>query len=108
MQVFKIMILSTTAILYVLKRLFDQTNLSLCLHCFSLFLIYRTTVKLIQVILVSSIIYSSSIVLWSLVCLVLNNLQVIFSILILLIIDLCVSYLLDTRKLILKLDLGCD
>ena len=64
-KVLEISILRITAILYVLKRSFFRNNLSLFLHCFWLFLIYRTTVKLIQVIIISLIIYSSSIVLWS-------------------------------------------
>ena len=51
--------------IYVLKILLDQTNLSLFLHLFLLLLFSQTTVKPIQVIIISLIIYSSSIVFWS-------------------------------------------
>ena len=44
---------------------FDKTKLSLFLHFFWIWLNYRTTVKLIQVIIIYRVIYSSSIVLWS-------------------------------------------
>ena len=43
-----------------------------------------------------------------LLCLIWNVLQVLLSILLLLIVDLCVSYLLDQIPLILKIIIGCD
>ena len=55
----------TNDIPYVLKRQFDRTNLSSYMHCFWLFFIFWTTGKPIQVINISCIIYSSSIVLWN-------------------------------------------
>ena len=63
--VVKIFFLRIAFILYVIKRLFDWTNLSIFLNCSLLFFISWTTVKYLQVIIISSIIYSSSIVLWS-------------------------------------------
>ena len=59
------MISRITAILYVIKRLFNRTNLSIFLHSFLIFLTPRTTVKTIQVIIIYSVYYSSSIALWS-------------------------------------------
>ena len=54
-----------TDIIYVLIILFDITNSSLFLNCLWLFLIYQTTVKPIQDIIIYSIIFSTSIVIWS-------------------------------------------
>ena len=45
--------------------MFNRTNLSLFLHSFLLFLIAKATVQPIQVIIISSIYYLSSIGLWS-------------------------------------------
>ena len=64
-ELFEIRILIRTVIHYVLKWSFNQPNIPLLLHCFRLFFIYQTTGKLIQVIDISFIIYSSSLVLWS-------------------------------------------
>ena len=104
MLVVEIIILRITPILYVIKKSFDWTNLYSFLHCFWLFFISQTTVEPIQVLFIYSIIYSSSIVFWCF----LNFLQDIFSIVLLLIFELCVSYLLGQRPLILNLVLGCD
>ena len=57
-----------TSILYVLKRSFDQTKLSLFLLSFLIFFIYWTTVQPIQVVIISSVYYLSSIVLWVFSC----------------------------------------
>ena len=86
-----------TAILYVLKQSFDQTNLLLFLHWFWLFIIYRTTVQPIKVFLIYFIIYSSSIVLWSFSY---NNCVVDCW-------HICFNWS-DQSSLILKLVLGCD
>ena len=64
-QVIETGILRITFILLVPKRLFDGTKLPLFLHCFWLLLISLTTVQPIQVIIIISIYYLSSIVLWS-------------------------------------------
>ena len=94
--------------LYVLKRSFDRTNLSLFLHYSWLLLMYLTTVKLIQVIIFYlSFIIHQLFFYGVLLCLIWNHLQVIRSILLLLICDLCVSYSLGQCSLILKLVLGC-
>ena len=66
------------------------------------------TVKPIQVIIISSEIYSSIIVLWSFIFL---DIKYPLSYLIkpsFLFFDLCVSYLLDQHSFILELVLGCD
>ena len=84
-----------TSIIYVLKLSFNWTNPSF-LICFWISLISWTTVKPIHVIIISSIICSSSIVLWG------------FSYCICIVgcIPVC-SHWLDQRVLILKLVPGC-
>ena len=63
-QVIKIGVLRITPIILVLRQLFDRTNFSLFLYYFWILLIDQTIVQPIKVIIMSSIYYPSSIVLW--------------------------------------------
>ena len=54
-----------TPILSFLKRFFNWTNPPLFLHCFCLLFNSRTTVQHLEVIIIYTIYYWSSIVLWS-------------------------------------------
>ena len=95
-SVIVIIILRITDIIYVLKRFFDQINLSFSLHYFLLLLISLTIFKLIQFTIISSIYYLSGISIWS------------FSYYIWAVYCLpsCL-YRLDHHLFILKLSLGC-
>ena len=70
-------------------------------------MIYRTTAKPLQDIIISSDIYSSSIVLWIFSLININLLKGLRARIIFLVIDFCASYLLDQLSLILKLVLRC-
>ena len=95
-QLIGISILRITSILLVLNFVFNGTKLSLFLHSFWLFLNARSAIQPLQVIIISTIYYSSSILVWSF----------IFYLCVVVCWNTC-SHLSDQRSLILKLVLGC-
>ena len=94
--------------LNVLKLFSDQTNHSLFLHCFLIYLTQGLAVSAIKVIDFSSVIHSSSIFLWGFRVLGIKYPSSYFFVLILLVFYLCASFFLYRSSLMLKLVIRCD